>query len=266
MSAPLRVFELHGPAAAEALDWLHVHAEVEGVLEGEETITVWLHGGLPPLPQPGVSVREIEISAAQLHATGLENDAPIHVADGLLVRPPWVERPPDFVGIELVVPRGMAFGSGEHASTKAALRCLHRVWDEPASVADVGTGSGILLLYAQVRGCRRLEACDIEEPAVIAARELLPAARVHLGGARMLAPADCVIANMTGDELAASMPSILACWTRRSRLVLGGMRAHEVAAIEAMVGAPRCASEVVEAFTALAFRCDEMPGPVPLTP
>ncbi|MBL8749877.1 MAG: class I SAM-dependent methyltransferase [Planctomycetes bacterium] len=250
----VRAFVLGGVDAAAALDWLHVHGDVDGVIEGDSTFTVYSRASLPKLPFASVSVREIVVSADSIEATGLENDAPILVAADLLVRPPWVARPPDFVGVELVVPRGNAFGSGEHASTKAALRCLHRAWNSPASVADVGTGSGILALYAAVRGCRRVEACDIEEPAVAAARELLPSARVRLGAADTMGACDCVVANMTGTELTASMPAILRCWTRRDALVLSGMRAHEVAAVVAMVDAPIVDRETVEAFTAVVFR------------
>lgn len=249
-----RAFDLHGAAAAEALDWLHVNADVVGVEERDDAITVWVHGELPLPPFADLRITVRDVAAAALHATGLENDAPILVADDLLVRPPWVERPPRFTGVELIVPRGGAFGSGEHASTKAALRCLHRTWNAPRSVADVGTGSGILALYALVRGCPSIEACDIEAEAVRAARDLLPGCRVHEGGAETLAPADCVIANMTAAELRGSMPTILARWTRRGLLVLSGMRAHEVEAIAALVTAPRIATEIVADFTSLAFR------------
>ncbi|MFN9706552.1 MAG: 50S ribosomal protein L11 methyltransferase, partial [Planctomycetota bacterium] len=143
-----RVYELRGPDAAAALDWLHVHADVQGALEGDDALTVWLAGPLPALPFGGVAVRELAADPQAAAITGLEADRPIVVADDLLVRPPWVERPADFVGVELVVPRGGAFGSGEHGSTQAALRCLHAMWDAPPTFADVGTGSGILALYA----------------------------------------------------------------------------------------------------------------------
>ena len=250
----VRAFEIVGAAAADALDWLHVHGDVQGAIEGDASITVWLPGELPVLPFPGLVVRELAVSAADLQITGLEHDAPILVADGLLVRPPWVARPSGFVGVELVVPRGSAFGSGEHASTQAALRCLHAQWDDPASAADVGTGSGILALYAFVRGCKNLQACDLEAPAVVAARELLPGAVVHLGGPETLVPADCVIANLTAAELHDALPAILRNWTQTGALVLSGMRAHEVDGIRARVGLLPCHVEVREAFTALAFR------------
>jgi hypothetical protein len=251
----LRAFELRGPAAADALDWLHVHAEVAGAIEDDLAVTVWLRGGLPQLPFAGVAARELPTSDAEA-PTGIEHDAPILVAEDLLVRPPWVARPPAFAGIELVVPRGNAFGSGEHASTRAALRALHATWRAPATLADVGTGSGILALYAHVRGCAGLQACDVDEYAVRAARALVPSASVRLGGPEVLAPADCVVANLTGEELLAAMPAVATRWTRRGPLVLAGMRGGEAEAVRALVratcGDDVCVArtETIDAFTA----------------
>jgi len=252
VSDPLRAFELAGPAAAAALDWLHVHCDLAGALERDDgAVQVWLHGALPALPAIAVTVRELPVHAADFEVTGLEHDRPILVAADLLVRPPWVERPAGFRGVELVVPRGNAFGSGEHASTQAALRCLHRAWDAPASFADVGTGSGILALYAAARGCSQLQACDIEAAAVVAAQALLPQATVRRGGAEVLSPADCVVANLTAAELHAALPAVLACWRGRSPLVLGGMRAHEVAGVLERLGTPPVDRETIGAFTAI---------------
>jgi len=248
----LRAFELAGPDAAAALDWLHVHCELQGALEHDDgSVQVWLAAALPVLPHTALRVRELPVRAADFHVTGLEHDRAILVAADLLVRPPWVERPADFRGVELVVPRGNAFGSGEHASTQAALRCLHRVWDAPASFADVGTGSGILALYATTRGCQNVQACDIERDAVLAAQELLPDATVRLGSAEVLGPADCVVANLTAAELHAALPAVLDLWQRRGALVLGGMRQHEVDGVLARLDGAPVVRETVEPFTAI---------------
>ncbi|MFN7588294.1 MAG: 50S ribosomal protein L11 methyltransferase [Planctomycetota bacterium] len=251
---PTRAYLLRGAAAAEALDWLYVHADLQGVFEHDDGITVWLAGALPQPPQPGLSITEVPIPADAATITGLEQDRPIFVADDLLVRPPWVERPIGFTGVELIVPRGGAFGSGEHGSTQAALRCLHAIWDAPRSFGDVGTGSGILAVYAAARGCPHIEACDIELPSVQAAQELLPSARLHLGGPETMAPCDGVVANMTGTELRAAMPAILRLWTRRHVLVLSGMRAHEVEVVSALVPLPIVHREVVGDFTSVGYR------------
>lgn len=258
----LRAYELRGPDLPAVLDWLHVHVDLQGVLEEDDRLVVWLDGALPALPQPSLQVAELVVDPADALRTGLEDDAPIVVAADLLVRPPWVEQPPGFVGVELVVPRGDAFGSGEHGSTQAALRCLHRLWQDSPSLVDVGCGSGILALYAAVRGCRDLQGCDIDLPSVWAARELLPQGRFEHGGPQTLRPAACVVANMTGTELRGAMHEILRLWDRRGPLVLSGMRAHEVEPILTLVQRTPVHREVVGDFTSLGFAA-EAPGVSP---
>jgi len=258
MSEPLRSFAISGPDAAAALDWLHVRCDLLGALERDDgSLQVWLAGALPVLPHEELTVQELPVHEADFHVTGLEHDRAILVAPDLLVRPPWVDRPADFRGIELVVPRGNAFGSGEHGSTRAALRCLHRWWGgieaPPASCLDVGTGSGILALYAKARGTQGIAACDIDAPSVAAARELLPGARIVVGGPEQLPAADLVLANMTGGELTAVMPLLLARWTRRAALVLSGMRRAEVGPVTALVSEPPAWFETVDEFTAACF-------------
>ncbi len=249
-----RAYALRGPGADLALALLHVYADVQGAVEGEEEHVVWLVGSAPALPaELEVEIEERVVAAADFTITGLEEDGAIFLADDLLVRPPWVERPAGFAGVELLVPRGGAFGSGEHASTQAALLMLHRGWSAPSSLADVGCGSGVLALYAQVRGVAQLEACDIDAPSVGAARELLPGARVVLGGPGSLAPCEQVVANMTGDELHGALPDILALWQGAAPLVVSGLRADEVAPFAARVGAPEVDRVTVGAFTALSF-------------
>ncbi len=247
----LRAYRITGAFAQDALELLHAVTDVRGALEEDDAVTVWLDDALPDMPFDGLEIFELPAAVANASSTGLENDQPILVAEDLLVRPPWVERPATFTGIELIVPRGMAFGSGEHDSTQAALLALHAAWNDPVSFADVGTGSGILALYAMTRGCRRIEACDVEEPAVLAARELLEGADVTLGGPETMPwRADFVVANLTAKEQHAALPAILDRWTQRGPLVLSGMREHEVDGVAARL--PRVDARCVRgAFTAL---------------
>lgn len=244
------------------LDRLHVHAIVVGVVEGDGQFEVAIEGALPALDSvvpdsvvPGsVVIEEREVDVAPV--TGLENDRVIRVGANLVVRPPWVTAPADFTGIELVVPRAMAFGSGEHGSTQAALCMMERVYSGVVeSVADIGTGSGILALYAQALGCERIFACDIDPDSVAAARELLPEANIVRGGPEaIVGPVDAVVANMRGSEIRSCIAALLALWNRRGPLVLSGLRPGEAAVFDADVG--RHAQERVEVggFVALGWR------------
>jgi ribosomal protein L11 methylase PrmA len=251
------------PALEAALDVLHVQAEVLGVEERDGACEVWLERPAPDAVARlgAVAVSELPITADLFAHTGLEHDAPVLVAPDLCVRPPWVVAPAGFVGTQLVVPRGSAFGSGEHASTRAALLALHAAWP-PRTVdvlVDVGTGSGILALYGAQRGARALFACDIEGPAARAAAELVPGLGVACGGPEVLAvAADVLIANMTAAELAATLPELVRLWRRTELFVLSGLRGdaqvEDCCAALRRFGFGTPARRDVEAFTALTWR------------
>jgi ribosomal protein L11 methyltransferase len=73
---------------------------------------------------------------------------------------------------QLCIPHGIAFGSGEHATTLMLIRALvhHEDWSETA-VLDLGTGSGILALTARLLGARKIVATDFDPEAVRTARQ-----------------------------------------------------------------------------------------------
>ena len=235
-----------------ALDKIHVLVPVRGVLVGEQDFEVYTDGALPALSD--VTVVSMQLPEATL--TGLERDAPIYVGESIVVRPPWVPSPRGFTGVELVVPRAMAFGSGEHGSTRAALMVMEQALGAGTrSLADVGTGSGILALYARARGCEEVAACDIEEASVEAAGQLLPDAQVVAGGPSAIAGRfDCVVANMRAAELLDCLSDLLDLWNRSGPLVLSGLRESEVASVRTAVAAPIVNRASVDGFTALGFR------------
>ena len=75
----------------------------------------------------------------------------------------------------LVIPAGMAFGTGEHATTSTCLRLLADVADEfrgeKWEMLDLGCGSGILALAARVLGARKCLGADFDPHAVRTAKE-----------------------------------------------------------------------------------------------
>lgn len=245
VSGPPRALEL-------ALERIHVWNEVHGVLVEESGFEVYVDGRLPELS--GVTISPLPVVTDW--PTGREHDEPMYVGDSIMVRPPWVPSPPDFEGVELVVPRAMAFGSGEHASTRAALAVMEKVvTDSVGCLADVGTGSGILARYAQLRGCQVIAACDIDRDSVVAAGELLSDVQVMEGGPDTIrGQFDCVVANMRAAEILDCLAVILELWNRSGPLVLSGLRESEVSDLIAAVDCPVELRIVCEDFTGLAFR------------
>lgn len=106
---------------------------------------------------------------------------------------------------------GMAFGSGHHETTYLALAGLERLDLRGKRVLDVGSGSGILAIAADLLGAAEAEGLDIdpETVPVAAANARLNLSRAHFSASTLSAaipPADVLVANLFAElhaELAA---------------------------------------------------------------
>ena len=157
----------------------------------------------------------------------------------------------------LFIPAGMAFGTGDHATTATCLRFLADVSDEfagqPWEMLDLGCGSGILALAARRLGARRALAGDFDPDAVRTAKEnaranALDRVTVQRLDVHRWQPARTwrvVTANMYSGILIEIAPKIAAATVAGGRLIFSGiLRAQE--------------GEVVAAFRAARFRIDRI--------
>lgn len=85
----------------------------------------------------------------------------------LWVGPPWIEPPAD--ALSVVIDPGRAFGTGAHATTRLCLELLLRC--EPASLVDLGCGSGVVAIAACKLGFAPVVAVDVDEVAVAVTRQ-----------------------------------------------------------------------------------------------
>ncbi|MEO1175277.1 MAG: 50S ribosomal protein L11 methyltransferase, partial [Myxococcota bacterium] len=99
---------------------------------------------------------------------------PLQLSPRLWVVPSWrqdFEAPEE--AIVLSIDPGMAFGTGQHATTALCAELIDRrlVLTDPLAFLDVGTGSGILAIAAAKLGVSRIVGIDIDPEAVDVARE-----------------------------------------------------------------------------------------------
>ncbi len=133
---------------------------------------------------------------------------------------------------------GRAFGTAHHASTRGCLIALERLAKrEPlTTVADVGTGTGVLAIAADRLGARSVAAGDIDPVSVEVARRNIAANRTQrpipvVVRAGPFAAAETVIANILARPLIA-MANELALATGRT-LILSGLRTAHVRPVKA---------------------------------
>lgn len=122
----------------------------------------------------------------------------------------------------LVIPASAAFGTGEHATTAMSLRlleCLTREWKKGWSLADLGTGSGILALAAKRFGAGRVIGIDIDPKAISIAKANARLNKIEnvdfrLGDLRRWKPTgarDIIAANLYSDLLIDILPKLKPC-------------------------------------------------------
>lgn len=161
---------------------------------------------------------------------------PFAVAEGLIIKPGWEDYAPKPGELVLEMDPGMAFGTGQHASTRLALGLMRQAMREnaPNRVLDVGTGTGILAMAAALWGAETALAIDNDPVAVRVAGE--NAAKNGLAGRVVAAETPLaevegayglVCANIVHDVLVAMLPDFRRLVAPGGRLVLAGILSGE---------------------------------------
>lgn len=128
------------------------------------------------------------------------------VSDELLIRAPF-HNPERSYPLEVEIMPKMSFGTGHHATTFLMASQLMQLDCQGKRVLDAGSGTGVLGIIAAKRGAAYVAACDIEEWAVINARENAErnqvSLQVSLGTVSQYEPAgfDLLLANINRNTL-----------------------------------------------------------------
>ena len=169
-----------------------------------------------------------------------------HRVGDLIIAPPWLAEESDRRRTIIVDP-AMAFGTGEHASTRGVMRLMQGVVRPGDVVADLGAGSAVLSIAAVKLGATRVAAIEIDHDAIgnaeanVVMNEVDHRVEVIEGDAAtllpLLAPVRVVLANIISSVLIPLLPTIRASLAPGGQAILAGILSEErevmVAAIDA---------------------------------
>jgi ribosomal protein L11 methyltransferase len=167
-----------------------------------------------------------------------------HDLGALSVVPPWLAEGRD-PARTIVIDPGMAFGTGDHPTTRGVVRLLAPVVRPGDVVADLGAGSAVLAIAAAKLGAARVAAIEFDPDAIENAEDNVRrngvADRVTVieGDATVLlplvAPVRVVLANIISSVLADLLPAIGDALASDGEAILSGIlweeRAHMLAVL-----------------------------------
>ena len=150
----------------------------------------------------------------------------------VVVRPAWREYEAAAGEVVVSLDPGMAFGTGQHPTTRMALTALPERLRPGDRVLDLGCGSGILALAAIGLGASTAVAVDTEEQAVkasvanVALNASGDSVSVRHGSidtATDAAPYDFILANINAATVIALAPDMRAALVQGREVVAGGI-------------------------------------------
>jgi ribosomal protein L11 methyltransferase len=159
-----------------------------GIFIADEAAGTWRVEGVKPQGEhgkltAGLAMAELATGIAPaLHRQDTDQDGWLaRVYDGFpeqligrrfAVRGAHVATPRARGRVTLLLDAGLAFGSGEHGSTRGCLRALEGVaYRRPRRILDMGCGSGILAMGAAALLRRRVLAVDIDPWSVAVSKQ-----------------------------------------------------------------------------------------------
>jgi ribosomal protein L11 methyltransferase len=159
-----------------------------------------------------------------------------HELGALTVTPPWLAEGRDPTQTIIIEP-GMAFGTGEHPTTRGVVRLLPARLKVGDSVADLGAGSAVLAIAAAKLGASRVYAIELDGDAIPDAEANVQrngvADRVHVfeadAGALLplVAPVQIVLANIISSVLIELLPVIASSLVKDGTAILSGILREE---------------------------------------
>ncbi len=186
------------------------------------------------------AVPSAAISIGQADATdwsvAWRDRVPAHDLGLLTVAPPWLADSLDQSRAVIIEP-GMAFGTGDHPTTRGCIRLMQKRLGSGLVVADLGAGSAVLSIAAAKLGASQVFAIEYDGDAISNAEEnvrrngVQERVTVFEGDAAVMlpiiAPVDFVVANIISSVLVELLPAIHRALRPEGEAILSGILFEE---------------------------------------
>ena len=187
-----------------------------------------------------IEYNQNEVPQTNWNAEWEKNFEPIQVDDLVSIRAPFHENPN--LKYDIVIEPKMSFGTGHHETTHMMVQHLLQLELKDKKVLDMGCGTGILAIFAEMKGAKPLDAIDIdtwcyENSIENVERNACKNISVYEGDASLLSSKkyDVIIANINRNILLMDMEIYASCLNDKGVLLLSGFYKEDIPTIDAAV-------------------------------
>ncbi|HNY49744.1 MAG TPA: 50S ribosomal protein L11 methyltransferase [Smithella sp.] len=169
---------------------------------------------------------------------------PVRVSNNIVIKPTWERYTPASRDIVIEIDPGMAFGTGQHPSTRMCIEAIEDIIMNDRSikewkVMDVGCGTGILGITAAKMGAQDVICIDTDRKAVEIAGEnatinnVRTSLRIMNKNATAIdKPRNLIIANLTANLLITLRPHLEDLLLPEGYLIISGIIEQDAKRIE----------------------------------
>lgn len=240
--------------------WVSLRIEARGQSDRERVVQMVMDGGAAAVQEVGTALlthvqegAELDALCTTLEAAGatVERTAlgevdwstqwvtrvGVQRIGRIAVAPPWMSDEISDAEIPILIEPAMAFGTGEHETTRGVLTLMQNLVEPGALVADLGSGSGVLAIAAAKLGAGRVAAIEMDPDAIGNAIEnverngVARQVTVLQGDAGALlplvAPVSLILANIISSVIVELSPMMLRALPPGGRAVISGILVTE---------------------------------------
>ena len=169
---------------------------------------------------------------------------PLKISKNIVIKPTWERYAPLGRDIVIDIDPGMAFGTGQHPSTRMCIIALEDILTHNRGIQDwkaldVGTGTGILAISCAKLGIKNVVAVDLDSQAIEIASKNISINRVadrieiiNRDISIYKGTFDLIVANLTANALIGLRPHLVRMTKPDGYMILSGIIEQDAATIE----------------------------------